>query len=195
MSNDLYLSRPTSQMATSRQAMERLGQSAQPYALSGSWIFLAGVWATFVFTLVRYLLPPLFGVPEMDLVTWLGTMFVPQNRASAFWLGMAWHFANGVILVLLYAMVLTAMRKQSTWLTGVSFGALSWLVGPMLSLPVMLTLHPLVPDEMENPGYFLLELGHGFKPAALELAAHLVYGVMAGILYKHRLCGAPVRTT
>lgn len=150
----------------------------------GIW---AGFIATVVITLLMYLVPPLMGMPPMDIGTQLGTMLVPQPGPAAFWLGMVWHFVNGIVFTLVYAGVLLALRKQSTVGTGLWFGAVLWLLGPMLIMPVMMAMHPLVQaGQMPNPGFFLLGMGMGLMPALFDLVAHLIYGAIAGAIYKHR---------
>jgi hypothetical protein len=148
-----------------------------------------GIWTGFVatvaITLVMYWIPPLMGMPPMDIGTTLGTMLA-QPGPTAFWLGMAWHFVNGILFTLIYAGVLLALQKQSTAGTGAWFGAILWLIGPMLLMPVMMAKHPLVQaGQMVNPGFFMLNMGMGLMPALFDLVAHLVYGVIAGSIYRH----------
>jgi hypothetical protein len=159
----------------------------QPYALNWGLGIWAGFVATVAITLMMYWIPPLMGMPPMDIGTMLGTMLTPQPGPTAFWLGMAWHFINGIVFTLVYAGVLLALQKQSTAGTGAWFGAILWLLGPMLLMSVMMAMHPLVrAGQMQNPGFFMLNMGMGLMPALFDLVAHLVYGVIAGAIYKHK---------
>lgn len=161
---------------------------AHLYALNWAGAIAAGIWGTFVMALMMYYVPPLMDMPPMDIGTMLGTMFLPQDKAAAFWIGLGVHFMNGTIFALAYAAILLALRTQSTAGTGVGLGLATWLGGAMLLLVPILEIHPLVQSgEMKNPGYFMLDMGMGWTPALLSLATHLVYGVIVGLLYKHHI--------
>jgi hypothetical protein len=148
----------------------------------------AGFLATLAITIVLYAVPPVLGLPPFDVAATLGTMVVPRPGPLAWGLGMTWHFVNGVLFTLAYAAVLLAIGRQSTWRTGLALGAGLWLVGPMLAMPVLLRLHLLVrAGEMPNPGFFMLDMGYGWTPAAFDLAAHLLFGYLVGVVYKHRV--------
>ncbi len=55
-------------------------------------------------------------------------------------------------------------------------------------MPVLLTMHLLVqPGQMQNPGLFLLGMGMGWLPTLFDLGNHLVYGIIAGAIYKHHI--------
>ncbi|MGH2403724.1 MAG: DUF6789 family protein [bacterium] len=146
----------------------------------------AGIWGTVVMTLTMYYVPPVIGLPPMDIGTMLGTMFLPHDEATALGVGLGLHFVNGIIFVLAYAGVLLALRVQSTAWRGAVLGVILWLAGAMLLLDPIMEMHPLVQSgEMTNPGYFMLNMGMGWKPAMFSLVTHLVYGLIAGFLYRH----------
>lgn len=156
------------------------------YALDWKRAITAGLVGTVAITLLMYFGPPLMGMKPMDIGTMLGTMFLPQGGAAAFWLGMTMHFMIGIILVLIYAAVLLALHRQSTWGAGAVFGIVLWLIGPMLIVPVMMAMHPLVKaGQMMNPGFFMLGMDKGLLPAMSSLMMHLVYSIIAAVIYKH----------
>ncbi len=95
----------------------------------------AALIATLAMTLLLYVLPPVPGLPPFDLAAALGTLIVPRLGPSAWALGMAWHFANGVVFTLVHAALLLAAGRQSTLRSGLAFGAGLWLIGAMLLLP------------------------------------------------------------
>ena len=73
--------------------------------------------------------------------------------------------------------------------TGLWLGLALWLL-LMFTLPIMFSGDPAVRSgQMPNPGVFLLNTGMGWTPALFILLDHLVYGMLVGILYKHRLLG------
>jgi hypothetical protein len=91
-----------------------------------------------------------------------------------------------LVFTLAYAAILLALRRQSTAWTGAIFGVTLWFVGPMLILPALLDLAASVrAGELTNPGLFMLALGWGWLPAAVDLTAHLVHGILSGAIYQH----------
>lgn len=158
-----------------------------PFTLNWTGVIVAGLWGTLVMTLTMYYVPPVMGLPPMDIGIMLGTMFLPQYTATARGVGLGLHVANGIIFVLAYAGILLALRVQSTAWTGVVLGVLLWLGGAMLLLDPIMQMNPLVQSgEMTNPGYFMLNVGMGWKPAMFSFVTHLVYGLTVGFLYRHR---------
>lgn len=165
---------------------ERAPSQVQSYALNTTRIIAAGIAATAAMTLMMYYGPPMVGMPPGDIGTILGTMLLPNNPGQALWIGLIMHLANGIIFAAIYAAVLLSLRQQSGGGTGAIFGVLLWLIEPMLLLPIILTMHPLVKTgRISHPGFFSLNLGMGWTPAAFSLATHLVYGVLVGLFYKH----------
>lgn len=160
----------------------------RPYALNWGLAIAAGLAATLAMTLMLYFVPPIMGREPMDIGMMLGTMIHAEPVPTARWIGLAMHFMNGVIFTLIYAGILLSLHKQSTWVTGLVFGAALWLVA-MLMMPVMMGMNPLVQaGKMENPGLFLLNRGadgQGIMAPMFSLITHLVYGAIAGAMYKH----------
>ena len=98
-----------------------------------------------------------------------------------------WHFVNDIVFTLVYAGVLLALQKQSAARTVVGFGVVPWLLDPILVMPVMMARHPLVrTGQMQNLGFFILDMGMGLMLALFDLVAYLVYGVIVGAIYKHK---------
>ncbi len=156
-----------------------------PYALNWKSAFAAGFLATAALTLILYFLPPLFGYPPMNVAQQLGSFIALETR-NIFWAGMLWHLANGIFFTVVYAWVLLKARTQSDAKTGAVFGAVVWLLA-MILMPVMMAFHPQVrAGVMANPGFFLRGLDPGLGLAMLDLFAHLVFGILAGVIYKHR---------
>lgn len=115
------------------------------------------------------------------------TLITPLDQSTALLVGTAWHVLNGIAFVVVYAKILIALRKQSTVSTGVWLGLTLWIL-LMLMLPILFSLDPSVRSgQLPNPGVFLLHTGMGWTPAFFVLLDHLVYGLLVGIIYKHRL--------
>lgn len=122
-----------------------------------------------------------------DWVGLLGTLLVPGGGPAAFWAGIVWHYANGVLFTFAYARLLLALRRQSSVAQGVLLGLVIW-VAAMLLAPGVAALHDLIwARRIASPGPFLLALGKGWTPALFSLLDHLLYGAWVGAIYKHRL--------
>jgi hypothetical protein len=117
------------------------------------------------------------------------TLITPLDRPTALLVGTMWHFLNGIAFAAIYAKILIALRKQSTVTTGFWLGLSLWIL-PMLTLPILFSWDPSVRSgQLPNPGVFLLHTGMGLTPAFFVLLDHLVYGLLVGVIYKHRLVG------
>jgi F0F1-type ATP synthase membrane subunit c/vacuolar-type H+-ATPase subunit K len=90
----------------------------------------------------------------------------PNPAPDAMLFSTLWNFANGIAFAIIYAHILKALARQSTILTGFLLGLVMWL----LSMSVALFLGaPL-----------------GWTLSIFALIDHLVYGVLVGLIYRHR---------
>ena len=64
---------------------------------------IAGLLGTLVMTLLMYM-APLMGMPKMDIIGMLGTMFT-GSEGTARMLGTLAHFMMGVIFAIIYALL------------------------------------------------------------------------------------------
>ena len=125
------------------------------------------------------------GAKSVDLPAVLGAIALPGGGPAAPLIGTLWHYGNGILFTLAYAGVLLALGKQSTVRTGFGFGVALWTAA-MLSVPLLMDAHARVRSGgVENPGVFLLGGGTGWTPALFSLLDHLLYGILAGVIYKH----------
>jgi hypothetical protein len=117
-----------------------------------------------------------------------------MDRPAALLVGTVWHCLNGIAFAAIYARILIAFRKQSTVGTGFLLGIALWIL-LMLALPILFNADPPVRSgEMPNPGVFLLHTGLGWTPAFFVLLDHLVYGLLVGVIYRHRVLPASARS-
>jgi hypothetical protein len=118
------------------------------------------------------------------------TLIAPMDRPTALLVGTVWHCLNGIAFAAIYARILIALRKQSTVGTGFLLGVALWIL-LMLTMPILFNADPPVRSgEMPNPGVFLLHTGMGWTPAFFVLLDHLVYGLLVGVIYRHRVLAA-----
>ena len=149
-------------------------------------------WATFGFgatvALTAILVAAqLGGRTRMDLPMMLGTIFVEDpDRARV--AGSLMHLANGQFFALFYAAGFAALDLATWWLGGL-FGLLHGVAALTLIIPLLPGIHPRMASDrqgpsgdvtLEPPG--LLGLNYGRATALVTLAAHVIYGVLLGLL-------------
>lgn len=163
------------------------------FAYNGPAAVLAALIATAAITVYMLVVPRMLGIEEMDIGITVGQLSAPNYAWLAFLMRVAWHVGNGLVYVFAYAGILLYFQKQSSLMTGVIFGVVLLVLGPMLFIPIGLEAFPSVASGwLTNPGIFMLDLDLGWKPAATDLGAHLIHGVLTGVIYKHRaLAGEP----
>jgi hypothetical protein len=159
-----------------------------PFALDAGRVIAAGLVATLGITLLLYLVPPVLGLPPLDVEGILGRVFLPAGGPVMIWLGTVLHVSMSTALVVVYGVIMMRLRRQSTASSGLVYGAVLWFLVPMLFLPAVARAYPsALHGAGTAPGPFLLEWGHGLRPAVLALLQYMIFGMVAGGLYKHRV--------
>ena len=126
------------------------------------------------------------GMTSMNLLRTLGTMVAPTaSNAAIYGIGLAMHLMAGAGAGLVHAGLLHAVDPGSDGaaaLYGVLFGGVHGML-VAFSLPMMLTMmHPLIQSgEMPAPGVAMTGLGK-MTPVGI-IMAHIVFGVVAGVIY------------
>ncbi len=130
---------------------------------------VAGLAGTAAMTVLMYL-APMMGLPKMDIIGMLGSMFT-SNKGTATILGLVTHFMMGAFFAIIYALLWSLGIGSPTWLWGLIFGAVHGVVA-IVTMPLMARMHPR-PPEME--GGMLTMLG--------QLMGHMVYGLVVALVY------------
>ena len=130
---------------------------------------IAGLVATAVMTLMIYA-GPMMGMPKMDMMGMLGTMFT-EDEGTARIVGGVIHFVMGVIFALFYAWFWSVGIGAATWVWGLVFGAVHGVIA-IIAMPMMLNVHPRPPE---------MELGP--MTMAGMLMGHLVFGLLVALVY------------
>lgn len=129
----------------------------------------------------------LAGLTRLDLPLVLGTL-VTEDPDRARIAGFVVHLGVGQLFALGY-MALFALLDGSTWWLGGLLGLLHAGVALMVLLPVLPGLHPRMASHragpasravLEPPG--LLALNYGIQTPTVAVVAHLVYGIILGLL-------------
>lgn len=148
---------------------------------------LWGLFSTGVLTLVMAASQGL-GWSRMSFPFMIGSVFTTR-RPRAMALGFIAHVLFGCVFALLYVAMFERWQDASWWLGGLlgSYHGLFILVAIMPVLPV---LHPHMASrqhgptptrQLEPPGF--LALNYGRSTPVVTLLAHVVYGVLLGVLY------------
>ncbi len=129
----------------------------------------------------------LAGLTRLDLPLVLGTL-VTEDPDHARVAGFVIHLGIGQLFALGY-MAFFALLDQATWWLGGLLGLLHVSVALLVLLPLLPGLHPRMASHragpesravLEPPG--LLALNYGIQTPAVAVVAHVVYGVVLGLL-------------
>lgn len=121
-------------------------------------LFAAGSAAIVLMTALMYM-APLMGMPQMDIATMVGTMFL-ASPGPAFWLGMIIHLMMGTVLFPVIYHFLFQPGSGNGSGRGLLFGLLLWATANLMVMPLMGAIHPMVKNGMmPAPGFLMLNLG------------------------------------
>ena len=133
----------------------------------------------------------LAGLTRLDLPLVLGTL-VTEDPDRARLAGFVIHLAAGQVFALGYAAVFVLLHRATWWLGGL-LGMLHVAVALLVLLPLLPGLHPRMASHRAGPGSRavleppgLLALNYGIQTPAVTVLAHLVYGVVLGLLLQAR---------
>ncbi|MCI0552205.1 MAG: hypothetical protein L0287_14735 [Anaerolineae bacterium] len=138
---------------------------------------VAGLVGTAVFTMVMILAPGM-GMPKMDIVGMLGTMFGKENRA----LGWMMHAMMGIIFGLIYAFLWSRGILSPTLVGGLIFGAGHWLIVGMIMGMIPMMHIGIRRGEVKAPGLWMTNNG-GTMAFVGGLIGHLVFGMATAMAY------------
>ena len=128
------------------------------------------------------------GLSRMSIPFILGTMFT-ADRGRAGVIGFLFHFVNGWVFALLYALAFESWHRATWWL-GAGIGLVHGLAVLIAVTPVLPGFHPRMANEergpeptreLEPPGFMALHYGR--RTPMITLLAHVVYGSILGAFY------------
>ena len=127
---------------------------------------------------------------RMDLPLLLGTT-VTDNRRKARAIGFFFHLTLGILFAIAYAGLFQIVGRSSWWL-GALLGALHAIFTATVLVNVLLPIvHPRMATTetaandialIEPPGFLMLNYGRG--TVLVNLAAHIAYGAIVGLVVR-----------
>ena len=138
---------------------------------------IAGLVATVAISMVMAMAPKM-GMPKMDIVEMLSTMFGKPNRM----LGWMMHFMMGIIFALVYVSLWSFGIGGATWLNGLVFGAAHWLVVGMAMAMIPIMHAGIKSGVVKAPGLWMTNNG-GLMAFVGGLMGHMVFGLVVALGY------------
>ncbi len=121
---------------------------------------------------------PLMGIPKMDIVGMLSTMFGKPNKV----LGWIMHFMMGVVFALIYVFLWSIGIGSAGWLSGLIFGAVHWLVVGLMMAMIPIMHVGIKNGDVEAPGLWMTNQG-GVLAFIGGLMGHMIFGLVAALVY------------
>lgn len=140
-------------------------------------VIVAGLVGTIAISMVMAMAPKM-GMPKMDIVDMLSTMFGKPNRM----LGWMMHFMMGIVFALIYAFLWSLGVGSPSWLNGLIFGALHWLIVGMVMGMIPVMHAGIKSGAVKAPGLWMTNNG-GMMAFVGGLMGHMVFGLVVVLIY------------
>ncbi len=138
---------------------------------------VAGIVGTLAISMVMAMAPKM-GMPKMDIIGMMGSMFNPDGNRS---LGWVMHLMMGIVFTIVYAVGWSALGAVSIG-TGAIFGVIHWLIaGTMMGM--MGVMHAgIKAGTVQSPGILMFNNG-GMMGFMGGLIGHAIFGVVVALVY------------
>ncbi|MDP1715784.1 MAG: hypothetical protein Q8L41_13675 [Anaerolineales bacterium] len=140
---------------------------------------IAGIVATVVFTMILMMAPKM-GMPKMDIVGLLGSMFSAKSNPVLGWMI---HLMMGMIFALIYAFLWSSGIGAATWVGGLVFGAVHWLIVGMAMGMIPMMHVGIKSGAVQAPGLWMTGNGGGVMAFMGGLVGHMIFGAVAALVY------------
>ena len=140
-------------------------------------VVISGIIGTMAISMVMALAPKM-GMPKMDIVGMLSTMFGKPNLT----LGWIMHMMMGVVFALIYAFLWSVGIGTINWFTGLLFGIGHWLVIGVMFAMIPMMHAGIKSGEVEKPGLWMTNQG-GMMAFVGGLMGHMVFGIVVALIY------------
>jgi hypothetical protein len=139
---------------------------------------IAGIVATLVFTTVLVMAPKM-GMPKMDIVSLLGSMFSARSNPMLGWM---MHLMMGIVFALIYAFLWSLGFGRATWGIGLIFGAVHWLIVGMVMGMIPMMHVGIKSGAVKAPGLWMTNNG-GVMAFMGGLTGHAIFGAVVALTY------------
>jgi len=139
---------------------------------------IAGIVASLVFSIVLAM-APCMGMPKMDIVDLLGSMFSGKSSPVLGWM---MHLMMGIVFAVIYAFLWSSGIGAATWLNGVIFGAVQWLVVGMAMGMIPMMHVGIKSGAVKAPGLWMTNNG-GIMAFIGGLVGHMIFGIVIALVY------------
>jgi len=141
--------------------------------------FLAGVVGGAVMSAIMLMARTLMGM-DVKLELLLGTMIGLQPGQAAWIIGFVMHLMISGLIAIAYAWAFENVLPRANAGAGVLVSVVHILIAGVF-MGLMPMMHPLVPEMMPGPGFFMLNLGVMGLVAFVML--HVIFGAIVGAMY------------
>ena len=139
---------------------------------------VAGIAGTIVMTMVMVVAPKM-GMPKMDIVGLLGSMFKKEGVEP---LGIVMHFMMGIIFAVIYALLWSKGIGRTSVGYGALFGTIHWLIVGLIMGMIPMLHAGIKAGTVKAPGVYMTNNG-GAKGFMGGLIGHIVYGITVALVY------------
>ncbi len=122
---------------------------------------------------------PTMGLPKMDIVGMLSTMFSKAGNTALGWIV---HLMMGAIFAIVYAALWSAGVGAVTVGAGILFGAVHWLIVGLIMGGVPMLHAGIKAGAVKAPGVYMMSEG-GAMSFIGGLMGHVVYGLVVAVVY------------
>lgn len=139
---------------------------------------VAGLAGTVVMSLVMAM-APLMGMPKMDIVGMLGSMFSKEGNTA---LGWVMHVMMGIVFAIVYAVLWSFKIGAATLVFGLVFGIVHWLIVGLMMAVVPMMHAGIKAGTVQAPGVYMISNG-GIMAFMGGLIGHAIYGLVVALVY------------
>lgn len=139
---------------------------------------IAGIVGTIVFTMILMMAPKM-GMPKMDIVDLLGSMFSAKSNQILGWM---MHLMMGIVFALIYAFLWSNGIGAATWIYGLIFGAVHWLIVGMVMGMIPMMHAGIKSGAVKAPGLWMTNNG-GVMAFMGGLVGHMIFGLIVALVY------------
>lgn len=138
---------------------------------------IAGVVGTLVMSIIMAMAPKM-GMPKMDIVGMLGSMFNSEGNQG---LGWAIHMMMGIVFAIIYAFLWNLFGSVSV-VTGAIYGIGHWLIAGTMMGGMGMMHAGIKAGTVKAPGILMFNNG-GIMGFMGGLVGHAIFGVVVALIY------------